>query len=44
MVVANTGMMGQPPFRWGPGIRADDGRLDVCIVRARTVLDYLGIF
>jgi diacylglycerol kinase (ATP) len=44
VVVANTGMMGQPPLRWGPDIRADDGRLDVCIVRARTVLDYLGIF
>ena len=44
VVVANTGMMGQPPFRWGPDIRADDGRLDVCIVRARSILDYLGIF
>ncbi len=43
LVVANTGMMGQPPFRWGPDIRADDGRLDVCIVRARTLLDYLGL-
>ena len=37
-------MMGQPGLRWGPDIRADDGRLNVCIVRARTVLDYLGIF
>jgi diacylglycerol kinase (ATP) len=44
VLVANTGMMGQPGLRWGQDIRADDGRLDVCIVRARTVLDYLGIF
>ncbi|WP_435010781.1 diacylglycerol/lipid kinase family protein [Tundrisphaera lichenicola] len=44
VVIANTGMMGQPPFRWGPDIRADDGRLNVCIVRARTFLDYAGIF
>jgi YegS/Rv2252/BmrU family lipid kinase len=44
VVVANTGMMGQQPFRWGPDIRAGDGRLDVCIVRARSLLDYLGIF
>ncbi len=44
VLVANTGMMGQPGLRWGPDIRSDDGRLDVCIVRARTVLDYLGIF
>ena len=36
-------MMGQPPLRWGPDIRPDDGRLDVCIVRARTVVDYLGL-
>ncbi len=40
IVVANCGILGQPPFRWGPDIRADDGRLDVCIVRARNLLDY----
>ncbi len=44
VLVANTGMMGQPPFRWGPNIRPDDGRLDLCIVRARTLLDYAGLF
>jgi len=43
VVVANTGMMGQPPFRWGPDISAEDGRLNICIVRARTLLDYLGL-
>ena len=41
VVVANVGMLGQPPFRWGPDIRPDDGRIDVCVVRARTGLDYL---
>ena len=41
VVVANSGILGQPPFRWGPDIRPDDGRLDVCIVRARNLLDYL---
>ena len=41
IVVANSGVLGQPPFRWGPDIRPDDGRLDVCIVRARNLLDYL---
>lgn len=44
ILVANTGMMGHNAFRWGPNIRADDGKLDVCIVRARTFLDYLGLF
>jgi YegS/Rv2252/BmrU family lipid kinase len=40
VLVANSGILGQPPFRWGPDIRLDDGRLDVCIIRARTFLDY----
>jgi diacylglycerol kinase family enzyme len=43
VLVANTGMMGQDPLRWGPGIRPDDGRLDVCIVRARSLAHYLGL-
>jgi YegS/Rv2252/BmrU family lipid kinase len=43
IVVANCGILGQPPFRWGPDIRPDDGRLDVCIVRARNLTDYLRI-
>jgi YegS/Rv2252/BmrU family lipid kinase len=41
VLVANAGILGQPPFRWGPDIRPDDGRLDVCIIRARNLLDYL---
>jgi diacylglycerol kinase (ATP) len=41
VVVANCGILGQPPFRWGPDIHRDDGRLDVCIARARALLDYL---
>lgn len=41
VVIANVGTMGQPPFRWGPGIRPDDGRLDVCIIRARTFAHYV---
>jgi YegS/Rv2252/BmrU family lipid kinase len=41
VLVANVGTLGQPPFRWGPGIRPDDGELTVCVLRARTVLAYL---
>ena len=40
VIVANSGILGQPPFRWGPDIRPDDGRLDLCIARARTLFDY----
>jgi YegS/Rv2252/BmrU family lipid kinase len=43
VVVANSGILGQPPFRWGPDIRPDDGRVEVCIVRARALLDYFKI-
>ncbi len=41
VLIANSGILGQPPFRWGPDIRPDDGRLDLCVIRARTLLDYL---
>jgi diacylglycerol kinase (ATP) len=44
IVLANSGTLGQPPFRWGPDIRPDDGRIDVCIVRAKTLFDYLALF
>ena len=43
IVVANTGMMGQPPLRWGPDIEPDDGTVDVCVVRARTLTHYLSL-
>ncbi len=41
IIVANSGILGQHPFRWGPDICLDDGRLDVCIVRARNLIDYV---
>ena len=44
VIVANVGTLGQPPFRWGPNIRVDDGTLDVCVSKAKTVLHYLGLF
>ena len=44
VIVANVGTLGQPPFRWGPGIQVDDGTLNVCVSKARTILHYLGLF
>lgn len=44
VVVANSGILGQPPFRWGPDIRPDDGRVNVCIVRARSLWHYITLF
>lgn len=31
------------PFRWGPHIAPDDGRIDICVMRAKNVLDILGV-
>jgi len=44
VIVANVGMLGQPPFRWGPDIRIDDGKLDVCVSKARNLFHYLRLF
>jgi YegS/Rv2252/BmrU family lipid kinase len=43
IVIANCGVLGQRPFRWGPDIHPDDGRLDVCIIRARSLWHYIQI-
>jgi len=43
VTVANSGILAMRPFYLGRGIRTDDGHLDICIIRARTVLDYLGL-
>lgn len=43
LVVANGGVMGQPPFRWGPDIDPSDGRIDVAVLQAHTVLDLLAL-
>lgn len=40
IVVANIGVLGAPPFAWGPGIDPSDGSLDLCVFSARTVWDY----
>lgn len=39
VMVANLGAVGEPSIRWGPHVRADDGAVDVCVVRARSALD-----
>ena len=44
IVVANTGMMGQPPFRWGPDIHPDDGKLNICFIKSASLRDYARLF
>ncbi len=43
VLIANSGTLGQRPFRWGPDIRLDDGLLCVCVIRARSWRDYLRV-
>ncbi len=41
VIALNSGAIGMPAFQWTPDVRLDDGEMDVCVVRGRTVLDYL---
>lgn len=43
VLVANGGVLGVPPLRWGPHIRPDDGRIDVCIISASSIRDFIGV-
>jgi len=43
VILANCGALGTSGLKWGPDVRVDDGRIDVCILRARTMLDYLSV-
>jgi YegS/Rv2252/BmrU family lipid kinase len=44
VIIANSGGLGDPEVRLGPNIRPDDGHADVCVVFARSVMDYLKVF
>jgi diacylglycerol kinase (ATP) len=41
IMVANVGGIGAAELRWGENILLDDGVIDICVVHARTVKDYL---
>jgi YegS/Rv2252/BmrU family lipid kinase len=41
IMITNARIIGIELFYWGPHVRPDDGRLDVCIVRSRSLMDHL---
>ncbi len=41
IMIANVGAMGAYSLRWGADIKPDDGEVDICIVRARTLTHYI---
>ena len=43
VIVANSAAIGNPDVRLSHDVHLDDGRLDVCVVRARTLLDYVRV-
>jgi YegS/Rv2252/BmrU family lipid kinase len=43
VLIANGGVLGMRPLRWGLHIRPDDGQVDVCVISARTLWDYLRV-
>jgi diacylglycerol kinase family enzyme len=40
VILANCGTLGASGLRWGPDVHADDGRIDVCVFRPRSPLEY----
>jgi YegS/Rv2252/BmrU family lipid kinase len=40
VILANCGTLGASALRWGPEIQVDDGWIDVCVFRPRSLLDY----
>lgn len=44
VLIANTGMVGTPALRWSMDIHPDDGHVDVCVILARTLRDYVVLF
>ncbi|SEQ74588.1 lipid kinase, YegS/Rv2252/BmrU family [Nitrosomonas sp. Nm51] len=41
IMIANVGGLGAAELRWGENILLDDGHIDICVVHARTLKDYL---
>lgn len=43
IMIANVGELGAADLRWGADIALDDGVIDICVVHARTLKDYLAL-
>lgn len=44
VMVANVGDTGFRDVTWGAGVRPDDGRLDLCLIKGRSLGAYAGLF
>jgi diacylglycerol kinase family enzyme len=43
IIALNSGILGSRLFRWGPNILPDDGYLDVCFIRTRSIFGFFRI-
>jgi YegS/Rv2252/BmrU family lipid kinase len=43
IAIVNSGALGVPSLRWSPKVELDDGRIDVCVLRARSAVDYVSL-
>jgi diacylglycerol kinase family enzyme len=41
-MLTNVGTLTKP-FRWGPHIKPDDGVIDICIMKAKSIIDMFGV-
>jgi len=44
LMAVNAGAIGYKALRWGPNVRPDDGKLDLCFIRVRTVWHFIQVF
>lgn len=44
VAVVNASTIGFQALRWSPDIKVDDGQLELCILRAVTVVDLVRVF
>jgi len=43
IMITNSSLFGMEPFHWDTDIEPDDGKIDLCIVRARNLVDYVKV-
>jgi len=43
IAIVNSGALGDPSLRWTTRVELNDGRIDVCVMHARSLLDYLSL-
>jgi len=43
IIILNAALLGLSAFRQSLGVQPDDGKMEVCIIRSRTLIDFMGV-